>query len=216
MRKSVVFVAAAGLALAATAANAQPDVQLDAHHFEGPYVGAAIGYGWTTAKAELRNPDFSFDRSGGGVIGGLFAGFGAVSGQLFGAVEGQALRSSADKSGFVDGFRINVEQRQTFSLMAKVGFVPTDRFLIYGTAGWAVTNFKQTTTSASFSDSSDDWFNGARVGIGAEFAVTRHIFTRFDYTHTWYGRNTYTLLDTTTLRLKGNENLFLIGAGYRF
>ena len=209
MRTSVVSVAAAGLMLAVTAANAQP--------FEGPYLGAAVGYDSTTAEADFSAFGFSSsgEEDGSGVAGSFFAGYSGVYGQLFGAIEGQALLSSADKTGSVDGIGLQVEQRQTFGLMGKVGFLPIPKLLVYGTFGWAWTNFEATATEAGESISDDDWFNGPRAGIGIEYAATNNVFARLEYTHTWYGSNTYTD-GIATLDLEGNEHLILVGAGYRF
>jgi outer membrane immunogenic protein len=186
-------------------------------NFEGPYLGATVGYGWTTVDAEIKPFIASFDRSGSGVTGGAFAGFGAVSGRLFGAIEGLALLSAADGSESVgDGVTISVEQKNTFGLMAKIGFVPTDRFLIYGTGGWVATKFEATSSSAVGSLSDDEWFHGGRADIGAEFAATRNIFTRVEYTYTWYAGKSFPWIEDTTLRLKGNQSLLLVAAGYRF
>ena len=201
MRTSVVSViTAAGLALIATAAPAQT--------FEGPYLGAAIGYGSTSAEADYNEPGLSssLEEDGSGVAGGIFAGYSAVTGQLFGAIEGQALLSSADKSGPIDGERLAVEQRQTLGIIGKVGFVPIPKLLIYGTLGWVWTNFEATLSDASTSISDDDWFSGPRAGVGAEYAVTENIFARLEYSHTWYSSNTYTAGDAS-LKLEGDEDL---------
>jgi outer membrane immunogenic protein len=220
MRTSSVFIAAAGLALAATVAHAQPYAQEvaqpDVQNFEGPYLGAAVGYGWTSVDLEIDPFEISWDRSGSGVSGGAFAGFGGVNGRLFGAVEGLALLSSTDVSGSFVGANVAIDQKHTFGLMAKIGYVPADRFLIYGTGGWVATKFEAAVSSAFGSSSEDEWFHGGRAGIGAEFAATRHIFTRIEYTYTWYASKSFSWAEDITEKWKGNQHLLLVGAGYRF
>jgi outer membrane immunogenic protein len=208
MRMSVVS-ASVGLVLAATAANAQP--------FEGPYLGAVIGYGWTTAEADYRMLGFSssLEEDDDGVAGGFFAGYSGVYGRLFGAIEGQGLLSAADQSRPANNITLAVEQRYTLGLMGKIGFLPIPKLLVYGTFGWAWTNFEATATDSSGSISDDDWFNGPRAGIGIEYAAVGNLFARLEYTHTWYGSNTYTD-GIVTLDLEGDEDLFLVGIGYRF
>lgn len=198
-----------GLVLAATVANAQP--------FEGPYLGAAIGYGSTTAEADYSVIGFSssLEEDGDGIVGGFFAGYSGVYGQLFGAIEGQGFLSAADQSRSANDITVAVEQRQTLGLMGKIGFLPIPKLLVYGAFGWAWTNFEATSSDASGSISDDDWFNGPRAGIGIEYAATDSLFARLEYTHTWYGSNTYTD-GAATLDLEGDENLFLVGVGYRF
>jgi opacity protein-like surface antigen len=82
--------------------------------------------------------------------------------------------------------------------------------------GWVTTKFEGNFSNAFGSISIDEWFHGGRAGLGAEFAATRHLFTRIEYTHTWYASKSFPWTEDITERWKGNQHLLLVAAGYRF
>jgi outer membrane immunogenic protein len=205
------------LGVAATQAHAQQWDSTASLVFDGSYVGLQGGYGMTTAEATFSNGigSISGEEDGSAFIGGAFVGYGLTNGNLFGGVEVEGLFSGIEESATEAGLGLTVEQKYSVGISGRVGYVVTDNILLYGRAGWVWTQFEASATDGIDSESDDDWFNGPRVGVGAEVAVASGLFGRIEYTHTWYNDNDYRI-GPISAELGGDEDLFMVGVGYRF
>jgi outer membrane immunogenic protein len=183
----------------------------------GVYGGLQGGYGRTSveATATTASGSASDDDSSGDLIGGVFLGFGGRNSRLYGAVEGDFSINNNEKSYSSGSDSLKIEQGRTFGVSGLVGYYVTDQAMIYGRAGWAQTKFEATVNTSDGSASEDDNFNGFRLGGGADFMFTSNLFARAEYSHTWYGENTY-ISGTNSISLEPSEDLFLVGVGYRF
>jgi outer membrane immunogenic protein len=193
----------------ATAANAQP--------FEGPYLGAQGGYGQTALDARLTNGliSFSDEEDETGLVGGVFLGYGTTLGGLYVGAELEGMLSGLERAESGIGYRFSVEQNYTVGFLGRLGYTVTDNVLIYGKAGWAVTEFEAAAAVGPFSASDTGWLHGPRVGGGVELAFGGGLFGRAEYSHTWYRDWNFNEAGFTT-QVGGDEDLLMLGIGYRF
>lgn len=135
--------------------------------WDGAYVGGHLG----TASRHL-NP---FD-GGKGVAAGVQGGYNADVGGMVVGGEGE-LSYLGDANVRVDGG--NLKERHRLGLKAKAG-VPLDQTLLYGTAGLAMTNFRD----ADGVSGPDGWKAGYIVGAGIEQKLNAKISAKVEYNYT--------------------------------
>jgi outer membrane immunogenic protein len=213
-RYQLIAAAAISLLVAGNEANAQTNRQM----FTGSYIGSQGGYGSATTKTSVTGPGgFPLkDEDDGAFIGGGFVGYGSTNGgHLYGGLEAEGLISSIKESGTDAGVTLTVKQTYNFGISGRIGYVVTDNVLAYGRVGWVWTKFEPTATNGLDRLNDNDWFNGPRVGGGVEIAMGSGLFGRIEYSHTWYQNNKYRI-GGETLKLGRNENVFMVGLGYRF
>jgi outer membrane immunogenic protein len=208
----IIAVAAISLLVAGNQANAQTNPQM----FTGSYIGSQGGYGSTTTKMSITGPGGSLlkDEDDGAFIGGGFVGYGGtIGGRLYGGLEAEGLISGIEESVTDAGVTLTVKQTYSFGISGRIGYVVTDTILAYGRVGWVWSKFEATAINGVDRLNDDDWFNGPRVGGGVEIAMGSGLFGRIEYSHTWYQDNQYRTGGET---LGGNEDVFVVGLGYRF
>jgi outer membrane immunogenic protein len=147
-----------------------------ANDWTGFYLGALLGYTFGTAETG----DVEVD----GVDGGVYAGANWQYNNLLLGIEGDVLGSGVE--GEEDG--LDVEQGFNGSLRARAG-IALDQFLLYGTAGGALTELEL--GNGLGSDEQALW--GWTAGAGAEAMVTDNITARVEYRYTDYEDETFTL-----------------------
>jgi outer membrane immunogenic protein len=86
----------------------------------------------------------------------------------------------------------NVFDRRQVAANARLGYVVTDRVMVYGTAGYA--NWRQLTTQE---------LDGLRVGAGVEARVAGPLYTKVEYRYTDFNRGV-------------GQHGVVLGAGMRF
>jgi len=221
-RFSAILVGAACAAALATAANAADAVVEEAavivepgFNWTGGYVGANIGYGWGDfeqnfgADVVILGPiSEGFDADGDGILGGAQAGFNWQSGQfVFGVeVDVQAADIDGGSNRFFDfglatlDADVSTEIDWFGTARGRIGFVPTERLMIYGTGGFA---FGETTSTASYeaipiigapasdSASSSDTRTGWAAGAGAEYAFADNWTLKAEYLYVDLGEETF-------------------------
>lgn len=176
----------------------------------GAYVGLNGGYAWgrhTKAGRQL------YSRPDGGVIGGT-VGYNQQYGNVVAGVEGDLAATGVKSSGVAPG-PVSGASRLTSlgTARARVG-VAVDRALIYGTAGYAGGNLKNTLFDAprGLGYRQDKWLNGYAVGAGVEYAVTNNITAKGEYIYADLGKKTYfanpnaTPTGLTTSMVRGGVN----------
>ena len=109
----------------------------------------------------------------------------------------------------------------------RLGYVPTERLLIYGTGGFA---FGETTTNASYavtglvnlSDSLSEKTSrtGWAAGAGAEYALTDNWTVKAEYLYTDLGEEDVLNIDETALSASLNSDVKFhtvrLGVNYKF
>jgi outer membrane immunogenic protein len=166
--------------------------------WQGPYVGANLGYQWSGINNTPASPS--------GIAGGVQAGYNVQYGQFVFGGETDLQVTGAD-----DTFAPWKFSNPWFgTLRARVG-VAMSNVLFYGTLGLAygTLNMKNTLTGVSESHTSPGWAGGAGVEVGLMANWT----ARAEYL--------YVDLSSSSFVLDGNShgiqsNLLRLGVNYRF
>ena len=174
MKKAAYAAAAASLAWAAawaTPSAAQDGVSLAP--WSGFYVGGHVGWAGDTSDLSFRDfsapQDLTFrDRSGGNnnFLAGADVGYNWWMGNMLGGVEGDA--SWPNHGDYLASIR------------GRLGFAPSERWMLYGTAGVGFMNDKEHFTVDSASDGIDSFSRsknrtGFVGGVGTEFALAHNL-----------------------------------------
>jgi outer membrane immunogenic protein len=143
----------------------------------GGYVGAQVGYNWSSVDWDQTG---SFDAHG--VSGGLHGGYNWQVGQFVYGAEAQVNWTNADGSRGCAGVTCSADVNWGGDIRARAGYA-FDRAQIFGAAGVAYANVK---TRDTVSSGNADLF-GFTLGIGGEYAVTQNIIAGVEYKYTWFG-----------------------------
>lgn len=170
---------ASGAALAADPVFPAPIIDEALYDWTGLYIGAHVGYGWSTDSGGT---------SADGFLGGIQAGYNWQVAPQF------VLGAEADIAwtGIESAFAIT--QDYVATVRGRLGFA-VDSVLLYGTAGWAHTKLSSGWTG-----------NGYAVGAGVEWAFApgwstkaEYLFHNFDADSGWAGS-----IETSTVKLGVN------------
>jgi outer membrane immunogenic protein len=137
---------------------------------------------WTGAYAGIHagsaNDDISPFSSGSKFMGGVHGGYNT---EINGVVVGGELELSHMGDTKVDVRGGKLAERQRVAIKGKVG-APLGSTLIYGTAGAAMTNLRDTSSA----EGPDGWKPGYVIGAGVEQKITGNLSGRveYNYTHT--------------------------------
>lgn len=170
----------------------------DKIHATGPLGGANINLNWQTNQlvygitATLNWADVRGENT-------LFSGLGGINGEAY-------LQSLG-------------------TLVIKLG-TTFNRALLYLNGGWAALETKyhlnaNTSILSLGSQSTIQTNNGWTIGVGIDYAITDHWFTNFEYdyiknpSHVVHFSHV-TIINTQTIRISQNLNLFKVGLSYKF
>ncbi|MBA4766609.1 MAG: porin family protein [Porphyrobacter sp.] len=178
------------LAAIALAATATPAFAQDAQPFEGPFIGASAG--WNRAEAAGRTEGgqpLDGEVARDSVVIGAFAGYDhkVLDRVVLGAEAGFSIALDDSSAGRSAGNQITLDERYSFDLTARAGYLVTDDVLIYARGGYANsrvrTEIEQAGSIATRSDNRDGWL----VGGGAEYAISPNIRARVEYRYSDFG-----------------------------
>lgn len=162
--------------------------------WSGFYMGGLIGYGFGDASGF--EPD--------GFLGGITAGINyQVDAFLFGV---EADITAAGISDQIALEEYNIDWVGT--VRGRIGYA-FDRFVVYGTGGFAWTNAEYST--GGLSDSS--FHGGWTVGAGVEAALTSNISAKFEYLYMDFSDELY---GGGGGYIEPDLHTFRIGVNYRF
>lgn len=176
------------------------------YDWNGFYVGAMTGYGWTESDVD----DGSFSRSPGldGWALGAYSGYNYQTGPWVLGVEGDVRHDWNEQNFDLGGVPMELQTNWGGSVRARVGYA-IDRTLIYGTGGYAFTNAELTDRATGESD--DKTFNGWTIGAGFEHAFTDNFIGRAEYRYTDYGDK-----DLMGVNTDLKSNAVMLGVGWKF
>lgn len=197
------------LAAVVLAATANPAFAQDAEPFEGPFIGASAGWnrGETSGRTEggqLLDGEFTRDS----VVIGAFAGYDhkVLDRVVLGAEAGFSVALDDSSAGLSAGNRVTLDERYSFDLTARAGYLVTDDVLIYARGGYANsrvrTEIEQAGSIATRSDNRDGWL----VGGGAEYAISPNIRARVEYRYSDFGSD----------GRNSERHQTLVGVSYKF
>jgi len=178
------------LAAIALAATATPAFAQDAQPFEGPFIGASAG--WNRAEAAGRTEGgqpLDGEVARDSVVIGAFAGYDhkVLDRVVLGAEASFSIALDDSSAGRSAGNQITLDERYSFDLTARAGYLVTDDVLIYARGGYANsrvrTEIEQAGSIATRSDNRDGWL----VGGGAEYAISPNIRARVEYRYSDFG-----------------------------
>lgn len=187
----------AAAAIATLPLTAAGDVRADDFSWSGIYVGGMGGYNWNkdltteyiTATGAARNISFAYEPEG--FSGGIKAGVNFEAGSFVYGAEADFELTNI-KGTFIDRIenigRGDDEYDWQASIRARMGLA-VDRFMVYGTGGFAMSKIQNTYTlvipppvSEVFSDVKHGW----TIGGGVDFAVTDSLIAGVEYRYTKY------------------------------
>jgi outer membrane immunogenic protein len=190
----------AGLVAAATMLANSADAQSSRSYFwQGPYVGANLGYQWSAVSANPTRPD--------GVAGGIQGGYNWQYHQFVFGVETDIQFSGAD-----DVFAPWKFSNPWFgTLRGRAGFLLNNNTLFYATAGVAYGSLEaeNTMTGAAESRIHPGW----TAGIGVEMALTGNWNAKIEYLYVNLYDRTYSLTGTSNGL---DSSVLRMGLNYRF
>lgn len=194
---SAVLFAISGTAFAADVAVNEPVPVVPAGFtWTGGYVGLQIGGGWSKVDQpwgdDVSAPDINSqdNADGSGVVGGIYAGYNWQSGSFVFGGEADVDATSIDGDDGGSGGDINGFKAQWMaSARLRAGYA-VDRWLIYGTGGYAYLRGKADARDPGDKESHSASFNGWTIGGGAEYALTDNLIVRGEYRFADFGSKT--------------------------
>jgi outer membrane immunogenic protein len=200
-----------GVATAASAADlprkAPAYVAPVGYNWTGFYLGVNAGYGWTSS-------DFGGDANGfvgGGQIGYNWQALGSPF--VFG-IEADIQGADIDSSTPVGAVTVTGKANAFGTVRGRIGYA-WDRFMLYGTGGWAYTRTQISATGPGGSVSNSDWSSGYALGGGLEWAAWDRWSVKAEYLYVHSGDVNVTLAGVP---YGGDYNINVVRAGlnYRF
>jgi outer membrane immunogenic protein len=165
--------AAADLGGRGKIAHSVPESMPSPFTWAGFYVGANVGYGWSSI--DWQEGMFAGSQDGEGLLAGGQIGFNLQSGLVVYGVEADATATWIEGGNAASGHSVD----WLYSVRARLGLSTSDnRWLFYVTGGaaWADVNYTNAAGSG-FSDTHFGWVAGA----GIERALAPNLTARLEY-----------------------------------
>jgi outer membrane immunogenic protein len=181
----------------------------------GFYVGANLGVGFGSFNGSGAN---YFGTSPSGGLLGLTAGYNYQSGNLLIGAEGDyAWSHIADANTFLPGVTSTGVVQNIDTIRARFGYA-ADRFLAYGTGGYAGANVRGVLNNVPAQAVADQTFyaNGFTLGLGVEYAITPHITAKAEYLYVSLASNNFFNNTPNSSTVGANLNLLRGGVNYKF
>ena len=165
--------------------------------WEGFYVGGHVGYGFGVARQSgpgVIETDFT---GSSGFAGGAIAGYNhMLSARTLVGIEGDVSWSDIEHKLEVaspDALTLKLKQKLSYSARVRLGFLATPQTLLYGTAGWARSNFEYSLSFPfdPFNELDKHWIDGVQAGAGVETNLGGGWGARLEYIHTFYQTRTF-------------------------
>lgn len=160
-----------------------------AETFNGPYVGAQIGYNHdrvarSAPDATTLDQPGTKDALNLGVYGGY--NFRLRHRIILGAEGGVSFTTSDRITAPSGAATVSIDPQRQFDIGARAGYLVTDKTLLYVRGGY--TNLRVRTTDTVPASSTVRDLDGWNIGGGAERAITDHISARVEYRYNHLGR----------------------------
>ncbi|HTJ56016.1 MAG TPA: outer membrane protein [Devosiaceae bacterium] len=190
-------------------AQPAPPVVAAPTNWDGPYIGASIGYGWGTSNLTYNpNPAFNDNASPNGWLIGAQLGYNFhLADQLVAGVEGNIDWVNLNDSfanNPADNFRVNWEG----SIRARLG-VDVANILPYIEAGVAFANADANLLGVSTNNTHTGW----TAGVGVEFMVAQQLSINAEYRYSDFGSQDF---GSNANSIHLTDNTFRLGLNYHF
>ncbi len=197
--KSALRTALLATAIAWGTSGAQAQSMRTGGFWQGPYVGANLGYQWSSISSNATRPN--------GVMGGVQAGYTWQSQEFVFGFEADIQASAAE-----DIFAPWKFSNPWFgTLRGRAGFLLNNTTLFYATGGLALGSLQAQSTLTGVTE--DKVHPGWTVGLGVEMAIAGNWSAKIEYLYINLYDRTYALtgasngMDASVLRM---------GVNYRF
>ena len=203
---------------AASASDEPVPAESQTRSWTGFYGGAAGGAGAMTdhLNATLGGASASTDNGGQGLLGGFFAGADyQFAPQALVGVMGDYTWSGlqANSSLTLGGTAATATTRQNnaWSVLGRLGFLPTPSTLLYAAGGYTSATFTSTAFSGGLFTTRDDTLGGWTIGPGVEMMIADGWSTRLEYRYSQFAA-------TSSNGVTGQASTQTVRAGlaYRF
>jgi len=194
--------------------------------WDGFYVGANVGYGFSNDSAQLTGTDslalpalagvgagpVSLNLHPGGVVGGGQVGFNSQMGNFVWGIEADAQASGVKGSALTTGVlaattRASEDLDWFGTFRGRIGFTPVNHILVYGTGGvafgqvktsveYTITSLAVPPTTIDLQGPQDEKRFGWVAGGGVEYAFNSSWSARFDYLYADLGKTSLFLSNT--------------------
>lgn len=159
-------------------------VTAQAAEFEGPYIGAQVGWN----SNQIQNPETSLgvvpmDDDQQSLTGGVYAGYDRrVADRVVVGVEGGLdFARNDDVKSTAAGNTFTIDPKYSFDLTARAGYLVQPNTLVYARAGYTNARIKTTVDSAIGTASATDNRDGWLVGAGVERQLMKNASARMEY-----------------------------------
>ena len=220
---STVLLSMGSVALAADAVYSDPVVETpaSAYNWSGFYIGAHAGYAWgdyTLFSASGGGPNVDVD----GFVGGATIGYNwqwdylvlGIEADISNGPDGTTSQGTAGPVWSCITGDCNAEIEYFGTVRGRLG-VAFDRWLVYGTAGYAYGEVEGgiENSAQQGGGSADGW----AAGLGTEFGWTEHWSTKAEYLHVDLGDIPFgTGVGTEDFEGDGDFDVFRLRVNYRF
>lgn len=190
--------------------------------WSGMYVGLQTGLASQKAITSTKHPNFSASSSlsSSEMILGAHAG---VNGQIGMFVFGG--EADFERTGTAKSFRTAIAAGQytgsvtapwVATLRGRAG-IAVDRFLVYATAGMAITEASyRGAATGMFTNSISSYFAGMAMGAGVEYAITNNITARAEYRYIDFARKNFSFSGIDTSKVDMSISALRLGASLKF
>lgn len=197
------------VALAASVAGAAITTPALAAPFDGPYVGAQVG--WQSEK--LRDVKSAFGAvpvsdTKEAVTGGVFVGYDAKIRDRFvvGAEAGLDVATDDEVQATAAGTNYSIDPKYSFDVTARAGYLVQPKTLLYVRGGYTNARNRVTIANGILNDSASKSESGWLVGGGVEHQVARNVSARLEYRYSKFSESGG----------KDERHRVLAGLAYRF
>jgi len=205
-------VAVLGLATAASAADLPARTYTKApplpavYNWTGFYLGVNLGGAWTDSGSNNGGV------VGGGQIGYNWQGFGSP---LVLGIEADIQGTSLKNSETIGAYTAEAKVPAFGTVRGRIGYA-WDRFMVYGTGGWAYSEAKASVTGPGGSVSDSKWSSGYTVGGGVEWAFMGPWSVKAEYLYVQARNTNLTLAGVPISTGDYHYNVVRAGLNYRF
>ena len=151
--------------------------------WSGFYLGATAGYGWGQGRIDGDVSQSGFDQKG--ALGTIFAGYNWQIGRTVLGVEADIGTGNLKSATATTFGTLNTELNSMGSVRGRAGVLLTPALLLYGTGGFAWSNYD---VGLSSGQSQSKTFTGYQLGAGAELMISSNVTLRTEYIYTGLGR----------------------------
>lgn len=177
------------------------------YNWTGLYLGVNAGWGWT------RGGDFG---DANGFVGGGQIGYNwqPAGSPLVLGIEADIQGADIDNSATAAGVTVTGRMNAFGTVRGRIGYA-WDRFMLYGTGGWAYTKTNLSATNGVVTVSDSDWSSGYALGGGLEWAAWDRWSVKAEYLYLHSGDVNLTLAGAP-INGQYNVNILRAGLNYRF